>query len=92
MRGLKLNLLNDNGASSPVAPYVGAWIETPYDLNKKFHELSHPTWVRGLKHKGKGTHIEIKGVAPYVGAWIETFDEEEVQKAFVGRTLRGCVD
>ena len=33
-----------------VAPYMGAWIETLIAANevKKF-ELSHPTWVRGLK-------------------------------------------
>ena len=36
-----------------VAPYVGAWIETDtkaiYDLNGN---VSHPTWVRGLKPNG----------------------------------------
>ena len=33
-----------------VAPYVGAWIETPYAIQKEVDYLSHPTWVRGLKH------------------------------------------
>ena len=55
-----------------VAPYVGAWIETPYDLNKKFSVLSHPTWVRGLKQKIMESDRKKKYVAPYVGAWIET--------------------
>ena len=35
-------------------------------------KLSHPTWVRGLKH---GFHYKLhisEGVAPYMGAWIET--------------------
>ena len=34
--------------------------------------MSHPTWVRGLKHTVRhhvqGAHL----VAPYMGAWIET--------------------
>ena len=33
--------------------------------------MSHPTWVRGLKHRVKTMSSEII-VAPYVGAWIET--------------------
>ena len=32
-----------------VAPYMGAWIETSGDLGGEDNELSHPTWVRGLK-------------------------------------------
>ena len=35
--------------------------------------MSHPTWVRGLKHKEAFQHIETAAVAPHVGAWIETF-------------------
>ena len=34
--------------------------------------MSHPMWVRGLKH---GLHLAVGQpyyVAPYVGAWIET--------------------
>ena len=54
-----------------VAPYVGAWIETysPWLLNP-IH-MSHPTWVRGLKHL-LTRRFERSKVAPYVGAWIET--------------------
>ena len=33
-----------------VAPYVGAWIETEILSGKRLILLSHPTWVRGLKH------------------------------------------
>ena len=55
-----------------VAPRVGAWIETEGGLYITHTPLSHPVWVRGLKH-----HIEAQGlaylfVAPRVGAWIET--------------------
>ena len=46
-----------------VAPYVGAWIETPWLLNPMHIVRSHPTWVRGLKllhrsrkHKRTGSH------------------------------------
>ena len=33
-----------------VAPYVGAWIETYIKNATKSDVMSHPTWVRGLKH------------------------------------------
>ena len=35
--------------SAWVAPYVGAWIETNERLQKRPKNVSHPTWVRGLK-------------------------------------------
>ena len=34
--------------------------------------MSHPVWVRGLKHQLKKTRCHNVGVAPRVGAWIET--------------------
>ena len=34
--------------------------------------MSHPTWVRGLKHTNITNINDIYYVAPYVGAWIET--------------------
>ena len=33
-----------------VAPYVGAWIETFLNAQTNRYDVSHPTWVRGLKH------------------------------------------
>ena len=33
----------------PVAPYVGAWIETYLSGKGALLGGSHPTWVRGLK-------------------------------------------
>ena len=33
-----------------VAPYVGAWIETCNKRRAQIFTMSHPTWVRGLKH------------------------------------------
>ena len=34
--------------------------------------MSHPVWVRGLKHKYKVVTANNLLVAPRVGAWIET--------------------
>ncbi len=33
-----------------VAPHVGAWIETRFVPQVLVLYLSHPMWVRGLKH------------------------------------------
>ena len=38
--------------------------------------MSHPTWVRGLKHYNQRTFHQDRTVAPYVGAWIETTMKE----------------
>ena len=34
-----------------VAPRVGAWIETSQRVLANSNSMSHPVWVRGLKHK-----------------------------------------
>ena len=39
--------------------------------------MSHPTWVRGLKHAEDTSDEDGRWVAPYVGAWIETFRERK---------------
>ena len=52
---------------------MGAWIETiVVDTNITLDDLSHPTWVRGLKHSMGAPWAQHTPVAPYVGAWIET--------------------
>ena len=48
VRGLKLTLLKVL-ATLPVAPYVGAWIETGIWTIGYGTTKSHPMWVRGLK-------------------------------------------
>ena len=52
VRGLKLGMPKCFANKKPVAPYVGAWIETGI-LGSTEQEiiLSHPMWVRGLKQK-----------------------------------------
>ena len=37
--------------------------------------MSHPLWVRGLKHFSLRLSGRRGLVAPFVGAWIETFQE-----------------
>ena len=46
--------------ASHVAPYVGAWIETRVEYHRRKNQLSHPTWVRGLKlwHCPKNQRLE----------------------------------
>ena len=51
---------------------MGAWIETAFGELERYINLSHPMWVRGLKHIDPQKAAEIQAVAPHVGAWIET--------------------
>ena len=51
---------------------MGAWIETSIRLRCCAGVMSHPTWVRGLKHTNRQGLKKPVLVAPYVGAWIET--------------------
>ena len=51
---------------------MGAWIETHLKYMTGHLEMSHPTWVRGLKHTRLFFMRSPRRVAPYVGAWIET--------------------
>ena len=60
-----------------VAPLVGAWIETAIAAVCWSERPSHPSWVRGLKHRLVANAFLPKDVAPLVGAWIETSDSLE---------------
>ena len=53
--------------------------------------MSHPMWVRGLKHLCAEIVEHNEEVAPYVGAWIETSTHWR-DTPLLGRTLCGCVD
>ena len=57
---------------SPVAPRVGAWIETYFSGKTENIDKSHPVWVRGLKLLYHHVCVDGNHVAPRVGAWIET--------------------
>ena len=51
---------------------MGAWIETLSRGRDCVNGMSHPMWVRGLKHNHKIYFYIKQLVASYVGAWIET--------------------
>ena len=53
VRGLKLDVSHEQPLKREVAPRVGAWIETITEDRRRFAPLSHPVWVRGLKHSYK---------------------------------------
>ena len=75
-----------------VAPRVGAWIETAGVVSGQRSAVSHPVWVRGLKHLVV-VHNGRKGqVAPRVGAWIETWTLLLWLVSLGSRTPCGCVD
>ena len=64
-----------------VAPYVGAWIETQDSFAQTSPvNMSHPTWVRGLKQFCITNVRYAEDVAPYVGAWIETSVDNPIIK------------
>ena len=57
--------------------------------------MSHPSWVRGLKHNNRTNQTKGQRVAPLVGAWIETAEigesEPEVNVApLVGAWIETC--
>ena len=73
VRGLKLAFSISSYILSPVAPRVGAWIETlRYTRVAGGQGSSHPVWVRGLKPLFLEGFPDQPIVAPRVGAWIET--------------------
>ena len=56
----KIVLLQSNiqtFAGYAVAPYVGAWIETPQRRRDEAAAQSHPMWVRGLKPVNEGYYL-----------------------------------
>ena len=48
----------------------------------KQHRMSHPVWVRGLKHKMGSERKSQRDVAPRVGAWIETSTNRGIISCF----------
>ena len=58
-RGLKLLQPVRFVEGDHVAPYVGAWIETPSPPQRYRHLRSLPMWERGLKHVTIWTMLRI---------------------------------
>ena len=74
-----------------VAPLVGAWIETYFRLQNYYIHLSHPSWVRGLKHNKNNILIRIRKSHP---SWVRGLKliSGATQMRLLSRTPRGCVD
>ena len=56
----------------PVAPFMGAWIETLWNGGKPNILWLLPLWEHGLKRNSFCTFRCARIVAPFMGAWIET--------------------
>ena len=69
---IETDFVDDIISYADVAPHAGAWIETVYYPSMIDHYMSHPTRVRGLKHKRHMDLTDAYAVAPSAGAWIET--------------------
>ena len=74
-----------------VAPYVGAWIETQLLYQIILVRMSHPTWVRGLKHPEP--HVIEQDIKSHP-TWVRGLKHVPLAASahLPGRTLRGCVD
>ena len=59
-------------AEYAVAPYVGAWIETPQWMGADYLTQVAPYVGAWIETFNQGTFSFDTRVAPYVGAWIET--------------------
>ena len=77
---------------SQVAPFTGAWIETPtLDREIAERDQSRPSRARGLK-LSVGSMARGCSVAPFTGAWIETRTSSIGSIPMSRRALHGRVD
>ena len=74
-----------------VAPHTGAWIETPNLSAKIPCNLSHPTRVRGLKHKANDLLIYLNQSHPTRVRGLKLLSLIKFMK-WQSRTPHGCVD
>ena len=92
VRGLKLWSLPPLIMYLPVAPRVGAWIETVYAY---FFSMLNPVaprvgaWIETVPRTESAKQGQV---APRVGAWIETLRDRVRRKGKSSRTPCGCVD
>ena len=76
----------------PVAPHVGAWIETPACLSKNMSRLVAPHVGAWIETVATRSPYIVASVAPHVGAWIETPWKGDRREEELRRTPCGCVD
>ena len=75
-----------------VAPFVGAWIETP-GIPVETSRLIVAPFVGAWIETCHCNRLFVRDqVAPFVGAWIETSDNNKGICDRSGRSLRGSVD
>ncbi len=81
----------DMANQQPVAPLVGAWIETNMLIMFIIILLSHPSWVRGLKHHLYFTLSLLTRSHP---SWVRGLKLKALLIVLIlrCRTPRGCVD
>ena len=92
VRGLKLATRATEIESKIVAPYVGAWIETPgFAISYQTGKVA-PYVGAWIETGGCTGQLSLCYVAPYVGAWIETVCNVSYHLPNRSRTLCGCVD
>ena len=92
MRGLKRTKCNRDESDIPVAPLVGAWIETNLLLQRETVVKVAPlvgAWIETNINRQINAQ---QRVAPLVGAWIETDVSNQEHHQLFCRTPRGCVD
>ena len=71
-RGLKLADPEFVISDEPVAPHVGAWIETFAVRNGRVFRLVAPHAGAWIETRGDVRPTNAGAVAPHAGAWIET--------------------
>ena len=81
-----------SGELFTVAPLVGAWIETDICRCCSQGHQSHPSWVRGLKHRFfEDGHLGCLSHPSWVRG-LKQYSNVILQTAERCRTPRGCVD
>ena len=73
VRGLKQLQEGYGYIHTPVAPYVGAWIETSPSEDARSQLPVAPYVGAWIETSVISACSSPSAVAPYVGAWIETF-------------------
>ena len=71
-----------------VAPRVGAWIETARTDNNRGENLSHPVWVRGLKHGKEFALVRARVSHP---VWVRGLKQTGVRQKTDRQKVAPCV-
>ena len=95
-RGLKQHTRNSGTANLQVAPFTGAWIETPFSTyTSGGNPTSHPSRGRGLKHRGEECNnsqptshpLRVRGLKP---SYPREYGLEQKVAPFTGAWIETC--